>query len=129
MWTTIVFEHPHRVTKRQIIGVFSSYDMAALTPWPHSHFLGSELDFMQTDVESASPDRPNCSAELFQEDLDTLAHVIDAQPVAILNDTLTESDPDFLNHAEQTLAEQFPLSAGIQFRNLAHKFDSVLTLC
>ena len=84
---------------------------------------------MQTDVEWASHDRPDCSEELFQDDLDTLAHVIDVQQVAIPDNALIKSNANLLTHAEQTLIGQFPLSAGMQFRDLAHKFDSILTLC
>lgn len=84
---------------------------------------------MQTDVESAFPNRPGCSEELSQEDLDTLAHDIDAQQATIPGDALIESGANLLTHAERALVEQFPPSAGIQFRDLAHKFDSILALC
>ena len=112
-----------------LIGVSSSYDAAARALWPHSQFLKSDPTFRQTDVASAFPGRPDCSEEPFQEDLDTSTHVMDVYQMARADDTLVEYNATPLKHTEQDPFEQLPLSPGILFRDLAHKFDPILTLC
>lgn len=86
-------------------------------PWNESGPFELDPNLMQTDTESTSPDGPEFSQELFQENLDTF------------EDALVEPNANISNHTEQSLISQSPLSAGIQFRDLAHKFDSILTLC
>jgi hypothetical protein len=112
-----------------LIGVSFSYDVSAHPLWFQSHFLGLDPNHTPTDVESASPGGTDCSQELFQEGIDPLTHALDLQQLAIPEDALIESDVNSLTLAEQNSVEQFPFSAGIQFRDLAHKFDSILTLC
>ena len=107
----------------------SSYDAAARTLWPPSHLLESDSTFLQTDVASGYPDQPDCSEEPFQEDLDTLTHVMDVYQMARADDSLVGYNATPLEHIEQDPFEQLPLSTGILFRDLAHKFDSILTLC
>ena len=83
---------------------------------------------MQTDMESIPSSQLDCS-DIFEGDFDTLENAIDVQRVDMIDRAPVELDANMLTRAEPTLARHFSVSPGIQFRDLAHKFDPILALC